>query len=203
MGIPVVGLAAHAPGSGKSTVAEILATRALESAIVLPFAHPMKSIGMQLMQMVGLSEERAHWHCFTEEGKSAAIPELGVTGRHFLQTLGTEWGRQCIDPDIWIKAWRHKVAEYLSLGSGFGLTCCLVADDCRFPNEADAIKDLGGEVWLIDRPGLTYNGKHASEGGLVGYPFDRIIHNDGSLADLEAVITRIARENLPQPEPAV
>lgn len=190
----IIALAAHAPGSGKSTVAGILCDKAPLRAVVLPFAAPMKSIGMQLMQAVGLSENAARWHCYTEAGKDAVIKELGVTGRHFLQTLGTEWGRQCIHPDIWVKAWREKALEFINAGSS------VVSDDCRFPNEADAVKKLGGEVWLIDRPGLTYEGTHASEGGLVSYPFDRTIHNDTSLTALEAIVTRITRDAIRQPE---
>ena len=32
-------------------------------------------------------------------------------------------------------------------------------DDVRFPNEAEMIRRLGGELWLVDRPGVVYEGR--------------------------------------------
>jgi hypothetical protein len=61
----------------------------------------------------------------------------------------------------------------------------VVADDVRFPNEALAIKEMGGEVWKIVRPGTENNESHSSEGQLDHWDgFSRIIVNDGSIDDL-------------------
>ncbi len=57
-----------------------------------------------------------------------------------LQLLGTEWGRQTIDPDIWIKILRSKVEAQLKNDNNSGSHLFLVGD-CRFSNEFDAFPD--------------------------------------------------------------
>ena len=64
----------------------------------------------------------------------------------------------------------------------------VVTDDVRFPNEAAMIRDLGGELWRIERPGITYDGDHSSEGGLEDITPDQVIVNDGTIAQLKAKI---------------
>jgi hypothetical protein len=61
---------------------------------------------------------------------------------------------------------------------------CVVVDDVRFPNEAQLIKSMGGQLWRIERPGLTDATGHSSEGGLADWEFDRVIVNDGTVEDL-------------------
>ena len=92
--------------------------------------------------------------------KETIIPELGVSARHMMQTLGTEWGRACIHPDFWVMIARAKTQRTMNDGGS------VVIDDVLFPNEATMIRDLGGELWRIERPGIAYNGGHESEGGL-------------------------------------
>jgi CRP/FNR family transcriptional regulator len=58
-----------------------------------------------------------------------------------MQTLGTEWGRQCMDADIWVRAWAARAA----------LLTSAVADDVRFQNEADMIRNLGGVIIRVMR----------------------------------------------------
>ena len=110
--------------------------------------------------------------------KEAIIPELGVSARHMMQTLGTEWGRACIHPDFWVMIARAETRRILADGRS------VVIDDVRFPNEAAMIRDLGGELWRIERPGIAYNGDHESEGGLDDITPDRVIVNDGSIDQL-------------------
>ncbi len=64
--------------------------------------------------------------------------------------------------------------------------------DCRFPNEAAAIRDRGGEMWRIDRPGTAPVNAHPSETALDGFNFDRHIDNGGTLAALRAKVLRWA-----------
>jgi hypothetical protein len=68
----------------------------------------------------------------------------------------------------------------------------VVFDDCRFPDEADFVRRLGGELWRIERPGTERQTEHASEGGLDDYPlFDRRLINDGSLLDLHERVNQL------------
>ncbi|MGJ5032368.1 deoxynucleotide monophosphate kinase [Bradyrhizobium sp. HKCCYLS2038] len=131
-------------GAGKSTAA----------------AHLVKSHGFERVRFAGpLKAMMAALGCSTTEidGDRKELPcELlgGKTPRWAMQTLGTEWGRQLIDSDLWIRAWRTAVdASPVSV----------VVDDCRFPNEAEAIRAAGGVLVRIERPGAGTASKHESE----------------------------------------
>jgi hypothetical protein len=166
----LIGLYSPAPQSGKTTLANALVTAWGYHRIA--FADPLKAMAVQFLLSLGYRQDQAEQLVYVDKG--AKLPQLGVTVRHLLQTLGTEWGRTCIEPDVWLKCW----------GASAALHPRVVADDVRFPNEAQLIKDLGGEVWLIVRPGLIDTSGHASEGSLADWPFDRVIANDGTVEDM-------------------
>jgi hypothetical protein len=63
-------------------------------------------------------------------------PVRGATPRSLMQMIGTEWGRERIAQDVWIKAWLRQVAK-VPEGTP------VVVDDCRFPNEAEACMRAG------------------------------------------------------------
>ena len=168
----LIGLYSPAPGCGKTTVANLLIEHQRVS-----FAASLKHAVWTLLGELGISG----FH-FVYEDKEAIIPELGVSARHMMQTLGTEWGRACIHPDFWVMIARAK-AERIMKDDG-----CVVIDDVRFPNEAAMVFELGGELWRIDRPGVSYDGSHESEGGLEDITPDRVIVNDGTIAQLKEKI---------------
>lgn len=76
----------------------------------------------------------------------------------------------------------------------------VVVPDVRFRNEAEAIRDKGGLLIRITRPG--HNGdSHISETELEAYGnWDHVIQNNGTVADLEAEIVRIVRDELAKRE---
>ena len=168
----LIGLYSPAPGCGKTTVANLFIEHQRVS-----FAAPLKRAVWRLLADLGLSGLR-----YTYADKEAIIPELGVSARHMMQTLGTEWGRACIHPDFWVMIARAETQRIMNDGGS------VVIDDVRFPNEATMIRDLGGELWRIDRPGIAYNGDHESEGGLDDITPDRVIVNDGTIAQLKEKI---------------
>ena len=173
MSLPrLIGLYSPAPGCGKTTVANLLIEHRRVS-----FAAPLKGAVSNMLHELGIVGVH-----FVHTDKEAIIPELGVSARHMMQTLGTEWGRACIHPDFWVKIARAKTQRTMNDGG------CVVIDDVRFPNEAAMIFELGGELWRIDRPGVTYNGDHSSEGGLEDITPDRVIVNDGSIDQLKEKI---------------
>lgn len=184
---PLIGLYSAAPQSGKSAAAEVLQANGYA---VVPFAETLKQAVVPVLEALGYSKVDALR--LVEKDKHEVVPALGVTVRHMLQTMGTEWGRQCVHPELWLKCWVERSMQHEQV----------VCDDVRFVNEAELIKSLGGEVWLITRPehGSAAKGpelpeevcKHASEGGLATYPhFDRVLVNDGTLEDLRRTITSI------------
>lgn len=89
------------------------------------------------------------------------------------------WGdyRRAIDPDYFINKCRSDVVEHSEV----------VITDCRFPNEAAMVRQLGGQIWQVVRPGHNppCNG-HASENDGSGFAPDVVIINNGTLEELRA-----------------
>lgn len=176
---PIIGLYSPAPQSGKSTVASLLAQHGYK---LCSFATPLKRLTYHVLTELGISETRAD--NYVHRDKEELIPELGVSARHMLRTLGTEWGRQCIHPDLWLRCWRLQVEVLLAQN------CLVVVDDTRFPNEATAIRALGGELWRVTRSETPNSPEHASEGALDRFTFDVDILNDSDLHTLKAITTQ-------------
>jgi hypothetical protein len=113
------------------------------------------------------------------EDKAMPIHDLGgASARTMMQTLGTEWGRRMIHPDLWASVWKRHVAT---------LDGPVVVDDLRFPNEAAAIREMGGIIWRVYRPGLVTM-DHASERSQKAISEDLLLNNATTLADLEASV---------------
>lgn len=98
----------------------------------------------------------------------------GRTIRHAVQTLGTEWGRRTIGEDVWLLSGLRRAQVV-------GGT--VIFDDVRFPNEFDAIRQSGGTLLAIVRPGLAVDLSHESEQHIAALQArcDYTIVNDGSV----------------------
>lgn len=183
----LIGIASHYPGAGKSTVSMFLTVSL--GYYRLPFAQPLKELCCTFLESLGMSESEAAHHVY-DWGKEEVVPGLGVTGRHLLQTLGTNWGRHHVAPDIWLRVWHQSYAVTRNTHPR------IVVDDVRFPNEAAAIKELGGQVWCVHRTDAIAPPRHESEGALHEWPFDAQLHNDGTLRQLESEVLRLATTQL-------
>lgn len=172
-----IGLYSPVPRSGKTTVAQILVNDFDFKRH--SFAEPIKRMLVELMSFSGFSNEEI-WNYMDME-KELPIPLLGNKSfRYLAQTLGTDWGRQLVDRDVWINIVTNNPQR-----ANF-----IVIDDVRFPNEFDAIKRDGGEIWKIERAEQALTTKHPSEGLLEEYEFDEIIRNDKDIADLRIATHR-------------
>lgn len=100
--------------------------------------------------------------------------------RGLLQRLGTEAGRNVLWDSIWIDAAFH----------GLDPAGNYVVTDCRFPNEAEAVRERGGSVVRIDRRGVGPANGHASETSLDDYEFDYRIDNSGTLEEYHTAIKK-------------
>lgn len=158
-------------GAGKSTVAEYLME--VHRYQLVKFAGPLKT----MLRAIGLDDEEI-------EGSRKEQPcdlLCGKTPRHAMVTLGTEWGRDQIGENFWAGLWQEDVA--MNLNSGH----VVVVDDCRFPNELAAVKEMGGIVWRIVRPEHAGSSipTHRSEGALAPYYEEmRTIVNDADVCSL-------------------
>lgn len=114
--------------------------------------------------------------------------QTAVTVRRILQWWGTEY-RRAQDPDYWTKAWGRKVSQ-LDVEKMY-----LLVDDVRFMNELSVIKEHGGLIIKIDRPGFDGANNHASETSLDDYAaWDGKILNDGSLDEFKGKVENLVAE---------
>jgi len=178
-----MGLYSPLPQSGKSTVAQILVEQGWR---VIPFAGTLKRMTQLMLADLGQTpEEIRHSMGAGKEEPCVLLPE--ITPREIMQRLGTDFGRRLIDSELWVRCWKGQTIR--NLGNGIPV----IADDLRFPNEAAAVRGLGGLLIRVLRPGggSTAHILHASEGGLDEWDFDHTIVNDGSLEDLQAQVLEL------------
>lgn len=111
---------------------------------------------------------------------------VSISYRQLLQVWGTEY-RRAQREDYWVQVGKEKI---------LGCDGLVFNDDLRFPDEVEIIKDLGGIVIRIERPGgariSTHD--HPSETALDGCTgFDVTIINAGDVTDLQENVERILR----------
>lgn len=168
--------------SGKDTVGSFLEARGFYRAA---FASPMKVIAKAVdpimdcdgTNTIRLADLFSLGH--TEDEIKAQYPEY----RRFLQRLGTEAFRS-FDENFWINWCFNNLPDADS---------CIT--DVRFPNEAERIKTEGGVVWRVERPGVENTDLHPSEAFIQSLPVDVVIHNDGTLEDLQAAVDSLLKES--------
>jgi hypothetical protein len=151
------------PRSGKDTLAGFLRGHYF---VCLAFADPLKDAAAIL-----LGRERWEMNGEGDFDREAVLPEWGFTTRDFLQRFGTEVMRDNFGQDFWLKHMRNRI------GKGN-----IVITDCRFENEAALVRELGGIVVEIRRPGCVKSG-HVSDAGVVP---DRYVYNDSTLEHLKS-----------------
>lgn len=150
-------------GAGKSLAADMLADEC--GGVHVQWADPIYA-GLATMLDVPESMLR------DREKKELIIDWLGVSPRHLLRTSGTEWGRELVHPDIWLKLMDRRIDRLAAEGCGFVAIC-----GTRFLNEADMVRSRGGEVWWIDRPVVSIGPPHVSDILLTADDCDRVIDN--------------------------
>lgn len=177
----IIGLWSPAPQSGKSTAAAIL-VELLPGTKIVPFAEPLKVMGVALMRHAGYTWDEATRLLYRDKELPCGLLPGEPTARRLLQTLGTEWGRDCLGEDFWAELWARKAQSVRDTEN-----CAVIADDVRFPNEVRAVKAAGGEVWAVVRPSVTDFSGHRSEQNLSAL-VDRVIRNEGDFHDLTAAL---------------
>jgi hypothetical protein len=135
------------------------------------FADALKEVVYRLNPVVDTMGSRIQEFVdFDGWEKAKKNPEI----RRLLQVMGTEAGRQVLVDNIWVDTVLNKVGNNN-----------VVITDCRFPNEAQAVKDRGGYLVRVERPGVKAVNAHPSETSLDNWDFDAVIANSGTLDDVE------------------
>lgn len=133
--IAVIGLLG-VPGSGKGLVSKRLVER--HGYRRLRFTDPVKD----MLRSIGLSDEQLEG----VENKSPLDFAGGCTPNHLIHSLSTDWGRGSVHSDLWANLWKRRAQAEVGP---------VLADDLRRPNEAAAVRAVGGIVIRITRPGAV------------------------------------------------
>ena len=172
-------------GSGKDTgIAPLLD----EGYVLIKFADTLKNMLRVFLREYGVDDIMIERMI---EGDLKEVPHpafCGRTPRHSMQTLGTEWGRMMLGPKVWTNIYGKKVAR----------TDRVITTDMRFLNESgivEEIKKTGVDVQTVrvvrtgmDRPMDV----HQSEVELWSLPVVHVVHNEGTVAELQDKMRAIA-----------
>lgn len=163
----LIGLAGPAR-SGKSTAAEhLVGTYLLEH---YAFADPLRD---GLMAIFNLDPTD-----FEGDRKEQPLAWLDRSPRQLMQSMGTEWARNTVYPDVWVKLAEQNL-DYMT--NALGAVIGFVVSDVRFENEAHLIRRRGGTVIHIGRNDAKPVNAHISEAGVTVRQDDLILRNNGTV----------------------
>ena len=155
----IIGLTGKAR-SGKTTMADYLCKE--HGFIKINFkdalVQEMKENFPDLLKEIGYTVDMFNQYA-TGIGESTPVSELFDTKpplmRALMQNYGTDVRRKD-DDKYWVQKWADKVGRTVEETN-------VVVDDCRFLNEADAVKLMGGEIVKVKRTDIIDTGNHQSE----------------------------------------
>lgn len=165
----LIGLTGRAR-SGKSTAAEhLIGSYLLEH---YAFADPLRD---GLMSIFNLDPTD-----FEGDRKEQPLAWLGRSPRELMQSMGTEWARNTVHPDVWVKLAEQNL-DYMT--NALSPVIGFVISDVRFENEADFIRKRGGTVIHISRRDAQAVNPHISEAGVELNFNDQTLRNDGTVEE--------------------
>ena len=174
----IMGLA----GSGKTTVADVLAeeTGAHVLSVAAPIRAMLLALGLQDQDFRGRSKERV-------------IGWIGKSPRELMQSLG-DWGREQ-NQNIWATLLDARVSMALEPKIKPGkpskakapIIQSAIVDDIRFPLEAAVIRNRGGYLIRVIRPGMR-QGAHVTERNANLIQADVEFQNTSGLDGLKAQV---------------
>ena len=207
----IIGFAGKA-ATGKTTAAHHMAPLFDKECKIVPMAMVLRDEVEEFLRAVGadesvplvygdqddkvkvfyVDEEKALRECPQWAGFIAGHQEIqdregltAVTVRRLLQWWGTEY-RRAQDPDYWTKAWSRKIDQFDIENIH------VLVDDVRFMNELNTIREHGGLIVKIERPGFSGANNHASETSLDDYAdWSYVVVNDGTLAEFRRKVEEL------------
>ncbi len=207
----IIGFAGKA-ATGKTTAAKHMEPLLDKECTVIPMAMVLRDEVEAFLRAIGaeesvplvygcqddkvrvfyVNEQKAlvqcpNWPQFVEEHQEIQDRQgqTAITVRRILQWWGTEY-RRAEDSDYWTKAWGRKISGY-DVDSMY-----VLVDDVRFINELNVIKEHGGLIVKIERPGFDGANNHASETSLDDYDaWDGKVLNDGTLEEFKGKVERL------------
>lgn len=173
----LIGLAGRAR-AGKTTAANYLAST--HNLQTYAFADPLRE---GLTTILNLSPRD-----FDDEHKEQPIAWLGRSARELMQSMGTEWGRNQVHPELWLLLAKQNLGfleQTNTAASGF------VISDLRFENEAAFVREKGGLVIHLLRESVPDVNPHISETGIAIHDNDFVVHNDETIEQMTGQLDEI------------
>jgi len=175
-------------GSGKGTVADILVDHGFKK---VSFADKLKDgvstiFGWDRAMLEGDTDESRTWREQRDDFWSSET-KMEVTPRLVLQLFGTDCMRNGFDDGVWVSLLKKTILD--NPGN-------YVVPDVRFENEIAMLRDIGGEVWEVQRgrtpewlikyeiTGVEPAEIHPSEWRWIKSRKDVVIENNSTLAEL-------------------
>lgn len=171
----IIGLCGYA-GSGKDTLARILCDDC--GFVQVSFADKVREVLMHLDPF--LPEAGAYVSDLVEKEGYECAKRRYLSFRKWLVKIGHGM-RTIVNDRVWIDA------ADLSTKIADGKTMVVVSD-VRYANEAATIRDLGGKVWYIFRPGCDAATPEEKDSITMIRNFDAVITNSGMIDDLRATV---------------
>lgn len=183
--------------SGKDTTYKAVAAALSEQNVRrVAFADKLKelsaiALGIEDDFIEAMDEAKEEW-VFTIDNTRTLDHVMRITGRQYLQYIG-QGARKVFQDAFWV----DQILPYLNnnphqhnLQTMYPGVDVLCVTDVRYPNEADRVHELGGEVWQIIRPGTESDG-HSSEIPLEPEKVDLSIYNGYSIDVLYDVVANV------------
>lgn len=179
-------------GSGKDTAANVLVTEYGFTRIA--FADAVRELALIVDPLILIEDDWQPSHLMrlskviSEYGwdwAKRAVPEV----RRLLQVIGTEGGRMLVGENIWVDILAKRFPNIADESARYVIT------DCRFDNEVDFVRNNGGKLVWINRPGLVSDG-HASESEHIRDLASVVVYNTQSIEVFEKTIRQIVEFQL-------
>lgn len=158
-------------GAGKDTAADVLTRE--HGYRRRAFADGVRELALAADPIIGDDGNMCLSDLVGERGWDYAKRAYPDEVRGLLQRLGA--GARRIDPDIWVRRVVTLVDDQPDVPT--------VITDVRYPNEVAAIRDRGGVLVWVHRPGVTRLG-HESERAVSAADADVVVVNDGTVRRL-------------------
>lgn len=155
--------------SGKDTVASYLVEK--HGFVRVSFADQMRTALYNLDPSIDLDGYRISLRSAVDLMGWEDLKSQSGDVRGLMQRMGTEVGRRLWGEDFWVEAAMKSMPSNVDV----------VFSDVRYPNEAEAIRMGGGQLWRITREGVGPANDHDSEVSLDTYNFDSYVVNNGSI----------------------
>ena len=133
-------------GSGKDTAGRYLQSK--DNFVKDSFARTLKDVcsvlfGWERELLEGDTIESREWREIPDQWWSEKLGIPNFTPRYAMQYMGTDILRNHFHPDIWLLTFQRRLESTFHRKN-------VILTDCRFKNEIDFFREVGGKIIFID-----------------------------------------------------